>query len=65
MVSGKASHTTGFYRPGNREQEPSIPVNITKFGDSSYKLTAQSPLGPGEYALPSGPKVFTFSVGAN
>jgi hypothetical protein len=40
-----------------------IPVEITKFGESSYKLTPKPSLRPGEYAvLLSGSKVFTFGI---
>jgi hypothetical protein len=39
-----------------------VTVNIAKFGDSSYKVTAEAPLAPGEYALTLGPTVFTFGV---
>jgi hypothetical protein len=39
-----------------------LSVNVAKFGESSYKLTPETPLSPGEYALTLGPSVFTFSV---
>lgn len=39
-----------------------LPVNVAKFGESSYKLTPETPLSPGEYALTLGPTVYTFSV---
>jgi hypothetical protein len=42
-----------------------LTVNIAKYGDSSYKLTPESPLKPGEYALTFGPTVFTFGVGGS
>jgi hypothetical protein len=42
-----------------------LSVNIAKFGESSYKLTPETPLSPGEYALTLGPSVFTFSVNAS
>jgi hypothetical protein len=42
-----------------------LPVDIAKFGESSYKLTPETPLNPGEYALTLGPSVFTFSVSAS
>jgi hypothetical protein len=38
-----------------------LPINLAKVGDS-YKLTPESPLSPGEYALTLGPTVFTFGV---
>lgn len=39
-----------------------LSVNVAKFGASSYKLTPEAPLSPGEYALTLGPTVFTFGV---
>jgi hypothetical protein len=39
-----------------------LSVNVAKFGESSYKLTPEAPLSPGEYALTLGPTVFTFGV---
>ena len=42
-----------------------LSVNIAKFGDSSFKLTPETPLSPGEYALTLGPTVFTFGVSAS
>jgi hypothetical protein len=49
----------------SKEMLTGIPVNITKFGESSYKLIPQAPLGPGQYALmfTTGRKIFTFGVG--
>lgn len=53
------------------EWQPGIAVDIAKFGDSSYRLTPKTPLGPGEYALLIGEnvhkrttKIFTFSLPA-
>jgi hypothetical protein len=42
-----------------------LSVNVGKFGESSYKLTPEAPLSPGEYALTLGPTVFTFGVGGS
>lgn len=39
-----------------------VTINVAKFGESSYKLTPETPLNPGEYAVTLGPSVFTFSV---
>jgi len=39
-----------------------LPVDVAKFGGSSYKLSPETPLSPGEYALTLGPTVFTFAV---
>ena len=43
-------------------QNTGIPINVSKFGESSYALTPENPLQPGEYAIAMGQWVFTFSV---
>jgi len=45
-----------------REPIQGIPVEITKYGESSFKLAPQSPLAPGEYAIIYGEKVLSFGV---
>ena len=45
-----------------RDMAESIPTDITRYGDSSYKLVPQSPLSPGEYGLDVGGNLFTFGV---
>jgi hypothetical protein len=45
-----------------RDFIPSIPVEVTKFGESSYKLAPKSPLGPGEYGIDLGGRIFTFGI---
>ncbi|MGA3159666.1 MAG: hypothetical protein ABSC77_00500 [Terracidiphilus sp.] len=51
-------------RSNGREREniPGIPTDLTKYGDTSYKLVPKSPLTPGEYAIEFGNKVFTFGI---
>lgn len=39
-----------------------VTINVAKFGESSFKLTPETRLNPGEYALTLGPTVFTFGV---
>ena len=41
-----------------------LPLTLAQFGSSSYKVTTQTQLEPGEYALTMGPSVYTFSVSA-
>jgi hypothetical protein len=46
-----------------RQVSPGMPIEITKFGSSSFKLVPKQSLRPGEYAvLLSGSKVFTFGI---
>jgi len=52
----------GKWKRRDYTPNPGLPVNISKFGDSSFKLSSETPLEPGEYALTLGPTVFTFSV---
>lgn len=51
----------------HRDFEPNegTPVDLTKFGESSYKLTPSVPLDPGEYALAMTDRVFTFGIDAS
>ncbi|HET9365856.1 MAG TPA: hypothetical protein VFP71_12675 [Candidatus Angelobacter sp.] len=41
-----------------------LPLTLAQFGSSSYKVTTQAALEPGEYALTMGSSVYTFSVSA-
>jgi len=41
-----------------------VTLNVSKFGTSSYSMTPESPLEPGEYAIAAGSLVLTFAVGA-
>jgi len=43
---------------------PGVSASLAKYGDSSYKLTPDQPLTPGEYAVVFDDKVFTFGVDA-
>ena len=52
----------GKWKRRDYTPNPGLPVNVSKFGDSSFKLSSATPLEPGEYALTLGPTVFTFSV---
>jgi hypothetical protein len=45
-----------------RDYTQGIPVEITKFGESSYKLVPKSPLAPGEYGIDLSGGIFTFGV---
>jgi hypothetical protein len=45
-----------------RRPIPGLPVEITQFGLSSFKLVPKSPLAPGEYVIYTGNKMFTFGV---
>jgi hypothetical protein len=45
-----------------RETHLGTPVEVTKFGESSYKMVPKSPLAPGEYAIDIAGKLFTFGI---
>lgn len=44
------------------EEIRGLPVVVTKFGESSYKLVPASPLTPGEYVILIAGEAFTFGV---
>jgi hypothetical protein len=50
------------FRGRSRETLQGVPVEITKFGESSYKLTSKSPLASGEYAIDLAGKLYSFGV---
>jgi hypothetical protein len=39
-----------------------LPADVSKYGESSYKLVPASPLPPGEYAINIAGEVYTFGV---
>jgi len=39
-----------------------LPVEITQFGDSSFKLAPKASLGPGEYVISTSTKMFSFGI---
>jgi hypothetical protein len=41
---------------------PGIAIEVSQYGQSSYKLVPKSPLAPGEYVINAGTRVFTFGV---
>ena len=50
--------------PGGRTREPipGLPVVLTKYGQSSFKLVPMSPLVPGEYAVIYDGTVMSFGI---
>ncbi len=55
----------GRWHRGDYTPNRGLAVNVTKFGESAYKLVPETPLDPGEYALTCLDRTFTFSVGAS
>jgi hypothetical protein len=58
----------GKWKRRDYKPNPGEPVDISKFGESSYKIVPEAPLEPGEYALFTGDTaavVFTFGVDAS
>ena len=51
-----------FRLSGSVGTESGITVDIACYGDSLYKVTTDSPLGPGDYALMAGRNIYTFSI---
>ena len=62
VKGSEREYDLGKWKRRDYTPNPGLPVNISKFGDSSFKLSSETPLEPGEYALTLGPTVFTFSV---
>src|ERR1035438_4429686 len=63
---GRREVVLGKLHRADFKPNPGLPVDITKFGESSYKIVPQAPLDPGEYALLTGvtqtPVMFTLGV---
>lgn len=60
----KREYQTGKWERGTLKPMRSIDVTISKYGESSYKLTPDRPLMPGEYALQTKDKIFSFGIEA-
>jgi hypothetical protein len=60
---GERQTVMGRRKGKNTEYNPGIPLDVTQFGTSSYKLAPRSPLAPGEYWWGTGRgKVHTFGI---
>jgi hypothetical protein len=58
----------GKWKHRDYQPNPGITVDISKYGESSYKIVPEAALEPGEYALftgDTGAVVFTFGVDAS
>jgi hypothetical protein len=64
QVKGDRETVMGKTKGRNTEYNPSIPLDVTQFGTSSYKLTPRSPLSPGEYwvSTPGRGQIHTFGI---
>jgi hypothetical protein len=64
QVKGDRETVMGKTKGRNTEYNPSVPLDVTQFGASSYKLTPRSPLSPGEYwvSTPGAGPIQTFGV---
>ena len=68
VKGGRREYEIGKWKRRDFVPNPGISVDISKFGESSYKIVPESPLGPGEYAMFTGDTqsvVFTFGVDAS
>jgi hypothetical protein len=50
------------YLTGGTTLVKGLPVEVVKYGESSFKLIPASPLTPGEYAISIAGELFTFGV---
>lgn len=63
-IKGKnRAYEVGRWKGRDFTPSHGVVVTVAKFGDSSYKLTSDSPLSAGEYVIAKGQKVYTFSIG--
>jgi hypothetical protein len=65
VKGSEREYDLGTWKRRDYTPNEGLSVNVAKFGESSYKLTPETPLAPGEYALTLGPTVFTFGVSAS
>jgi hypothetical protein len=65
VKGSEREYDLGTWKRRDYTPNEGLSVNVAKFGTSSYKLTPETPLTPGEYALTLGPTVFTFGVSAS
>jgi hypothetical protein len=47
---------------GGSQEFRGLPVEVSKYGDSSFKLVPNSPLTPGEYAIMIAGVLYTFGI---
>jgi hypothetical protein len=67
VVKGKnRQFTTAVLKGGatrlKEEQMDGLPVTVAHYGQSSFKLTPNAALAPGEYAVVAAGKMFTFGI---
>ena len=62
LKGSEREYELGKWKRRDYTPNEGLPINIAKFGESSFKLSSEGPLPPGEYALTLGPTVFTFAV---
>jgi hypothetical protein len=68
IKGGQREYVQGKLKKRDFIPNPGVGVEITKFGESSYKIVPEARLEPGEYALFTGDTegvVFTFGVSAS
>jgi hypothetical protein len=58
----RAVQTAMLNRMGGGQLIKGLPIEVSKFGESSYKLVPASPLTPGEYAIIIADEIYTFGV---
>lgn len=65
VKSSEREYPLGTWKHRDFTPNVGLPINVSKFGRTSFKLSPASPLSPGEYALTLGPTVYTFGVNAS
>lgn len=62
IKGSERSYDLGKWTHRDYTPNTGLPVDVAKFGESSYKVTPSTPLSPGEYALTLGATLYTFGV---
>lgn len=65
VKSSEREYPLGTWKHRDFTPNVGLPINVSKFGRTSFKLSPANPLSPGEYALTLGPTVYTFGVNAS
>jgi hypothetical protein len=64
VKDGNREYQLGKWHRRDFQENPGLPLTAAQFGNASFKVTSQSSLEPGEYALTTGFAVYTFTVSA-
>lgn len=64
VKESRREYEIGKWKRRDFQANEGIPLTLAQFGSASYKVTTESPLDPGEYALTLGYAIYSFGVSA-